>query len=193
MENYEKQAILRILFAKIANELNVKYKIPKTILPHHFNVFFKNLRFTYFDINFNVFNNHWLYIDTIIHFQKTVRELINDYKSESFVSPLSYEHRLIDIEEGNTYVRIKIKNETITMGVYDENINPLGIFKKNIRDGHDGCYGVDGLFIQGQSLCIHKSLIDKINIFCSYSSSIRNEVSVLLSGETFKALTKSGH
>lgn len=193
MRNDNEQAILRLLFAKIANELNIKYKIPKNILPHHFNVFFKNLRFDHFSIEPDVFNNHWIYISAVLDFKKTIRELIADYSLESSISPLSYEQRLIHIEEGEAYIKMRVRNEDMTLGIYDENINLLEILKKNVIDVHDGFCGIEGLFIQGNSLFVHKSLIDKINIFGCRDSTMRHNISDLLSGETFKKLTKNGH
>nr|DAD57768.1 MAG TPA: hypothetical protein [Bacteriophage sp.] len=193
MRNDNEQAILRLLFAKIANELNIKYKIPKNILPHHFNVFFKNLRFDHFSIESDVSNNHWIYISAVVDFKKTIRELIADYSLESSISPLSYEQRLIHIEEDETYVKMHVRNEGITLGIYDENINLLEILKRNVMGTYDGAYGIDGLFIQGNSLFVHKSLIDKINVFCCRDSAMSYSISNLLSGETFKNLTKNGH
>lgn len=185
------QAVVRILFAKLANELGLKYKIPKKIKPRNFDVFFKNLRFKTINIGRDPSGRYFVEIDTMIDFRKTVREIIDDYGSS--LSLLSYDYSLIHVADRGHFVEISLPNRNVVLSIYDRDVNQLGQFNRNSYNREDGEYGIKGIFSENGSLYIRKSLIDDIYIYCRSADCVRRDLLVLLDGKTFEYIARSGH
>ena len=185
------QAIMRILFAKLANELGLKYKIPKKIKPSNFNVFFKNLRFKTINIGRDPSGRYFVKIDTMIDFRKTVREIIDDYGSS--LSLLSYNCNLIHVADRGHFVEISLPNRNVVLSICDRDANQLGSFNRAAYNREDGEFGIKGIFSQNGSLYIRKSLIDDIYIYCRSAGCVKKYLFYLLSGEAFNSIAESGH
>lgn len=185
------QAVMRILFAKLANELGLKYKIPKKIKPRNFDVFFKNLRFKTINIGRDPSGRYFVEIDTMIDFRKTVREIIDDYGSS--LSLLSYDCSLIHVADRGHFVEISLPNRNAVLSIYDRDVNQLGQFNRRSYNREDGEYGIKGIFSENGSLYIRKSLIDDIYIYCRSADCVRRDLLVLLDGKTFEYIARRGH
>lgn len=187
----QSQAVMRILFAKLANELDLKYKIPKKVKPSDFNVFFKNLRFKTINIGRDPSGRYFVKIDTMIDFRKTVREIIDDYGSS--LSLLSYDCSFIHVADRGHFVEISLPNRNAVLPIYDRDVNQLGQFNRSSYNREDGEFGIKGIFSENGSLYIRKSLIDDIYIYCRSAGCVRRDLLVLLDGKTFEYIARSGH
>lgn len=185
----EYQPIMRLLFAKIANEMGVKYKVPKFVEPHHFNMFFKNLRVDAMLIEGIAFRNYSLYVDLSVDIKKTVSELIADYGYWS--NEKIPKRDLIRFEEHGDFIKMYMPYNSIMMSIYDKNIMRLFDYFPDDDDNEEKQY-VGGFFSKDGALFIPKGLIDSTYIFFEMSCNVEEEISQLLSEDTYLAFARYG-
>lgn len=185
----EYQPIMRLIFAKIANEMGVKYKVPKFVEPHHFNMFFKNLRVDAMLIEGIAFRNYSLYVDLSVDIKKTVSELIEEYgywDNESV-----FKRDLIRFEDYGDFIKMYMPYNSIMMSIYDKDVRRIFDYFPDDDDNEEKKY-VDGFFSVDGALFIPKHLIGSTYIFFEMSCNVEEEISRLLSEDTYLAFARYG-
>lgn len=190
MDICEYQPILKLIFAKLANEIDVRYKLPKLVCPNHFNVFFKNLRVKGMKILEQRPRDYFLYMAFSVDIKKTISELIKEYGYHDNSQILK--RHLFRFEEHGDFISINTPYSEVRMLIYDKDIRRLFDYYTDDNDHKERYYSHKGFFSRDGHLFVHKDLIDHTYIFFELSYSLEEEITKLFNGDILPIFTEYG-
>lgn len=177
MDTIDSQVFMRIFFAKLANDLGVKYKIPKVIKKEHFNVFLKNFRMDNISIEYAGNKKYDLFAYYYITIEKTISELLDDYGYFTFGADKFY-LKFCRFDRYGDFIKMHMPYTKISARLYDEDICYIGDYVN--RDKNERVF-IDGKVFQKDGfLFVHKDYLDKVYMFFKDSDGIHIDIDRLL-------------
>lgn len=188
MDTIDSQVFMRIFFAKLANDLGVKYKIPKVIKKEHFNVFLKNFRMDSISIEYAGNKRYDLFAYYYITIEKTISELLDDYGHFTFGADKFY-LKFCRFDRHRDFIRMFMPYTKMSARLYDEDICYIGDYVN--RDKDERVF-IDGKVFQSDGfLFVHKDYLDKVYMFFKDGDSIRIGVDRLAGADLATIFSKT--
>lgn len=187
MDTIDSQVFMRIFFAKLANDLGVKYKIPKVIKKESFNVSLKNFRMDSISIEYAGNKKYDLFAYYCVTIEKTISELLDDYGYFTSGEDKSY-LKFCRFYRYGDFVKMDMPYTKMSARLYDEDICYIG--------DHFSGNPIDMVFIEGKVyqrdgfLFVHKDYLDKVYMFFKDSDGIHIDIDRLLEVNLATAFSK---
>lgn len=188
MDTIDSQVFMRIFFAKLANDLGVKYKIPKVIKKEHFNVFLKNFRMDNISIEYASNKRYDLFAYYYITIGKTISELLDDYGYFTFGADKFY-LKFCRFDRHGDFIKMHMPYTKMSARLYDEDICYIGDYVN--KDKNERVF-IDGKVFQRDGfLFVHKDYLDKVYMFFKDGDGIRISVDRLASADLAPIFSKT--
>lgn len=187
MDTIDSQVFMRIFFAKLANDLGVKYKIPKVIKKEHFNMFLKNFRMDTISIEYVGKKKYDLFAYYYITIEKTISELLDDYGYFKFGADKFY-LKFCRFDRVGDFVRMLMPYTRMSARLYDQNVCYIGDYVNRAKSER---VFIDGKVFQRDGfLFVHKDYLDKVYMFFKDGDGIRISIDRLANTDLAPVFSK---